>query len=40
MSSLGYGAAGTERGERRETRQAFEEEGAAAMPKVCQLSPL
>lgn len=24
-------------GERRETRQAFEEEGAAAMPKVCQL---
>lgn len=25
------------RGERRETRQAFEEEGAAAMPKVCQL---
>lgn len=26
-------------GERRETRQAFEEEGAAAMPKVCQLLP-
>lgn len=24
-------------GERREMRQAFEEEGAAAMPKVCQL---
>lgn len=23
-------------GERRESRQAFEEEGAAAMPKVCQ----
>lgn len=36
MSSLGYGAAGTMR-ERRETKQAFEEEAVAAMPKVCQL---